>query len=85
MTTAGTGARYRVQPGGEIAGELTVPGDKSISHRALMLGGIAEGERTSAAFYNRRIASPPREALQALGVHIEGRSTRTCWCAGWVH
>ncbi|MGH8489612.1 MAG: hypothetical protein ACREXS_12300, partial [Gammaproteobacteria bacterium] len=32
-----------VEPGGKLAGRLRVPGDKSISHRALMLGAVAEG------------------------------------------
>lgn len=34
---------YIITPGSEIKGEIIVPGDKSITHRALMLGAIAEG------------------------------------------
>ena len=34
---------FKVQPGGEITGEARVPGDKSISHRSIMLGALAEG------------------------------------------
>jgi 3-phosphoshikimate 1-carboxyvinyltransferase len=71
MTTAGTGACYRVQPGGEVAGELTVPGDKSISHRALMLGGIAEGETEITGFLAGEDCLATLRALQALGVRIE--------------
>jgi 3-phosphoshikimate 1-carboxyvinyltransferase len=71
MTTASTGARYRVQPGGEVAGELTVPGDKSISHRALMLGGIAEGETEITGFLAGEDCLATLRALQALGVRIE--------------
>jgi 3-phosphoshikimate 1-carboxyvinyltransferase len=71
MTTAGTGARYRVQPGGEVAGEITVPGDKSISHRALMLGGIAEGETEITGFLAGEDCLATLRALQALGVRIE--------------
>jgi 3-phosphoshikimate 1-carboxyvinyltransferase len=71
MTTAGTGARYRVQPGGEVAGELTVPGDKSISHRALMLGGIAEGETEITGFLAGEDCLATLRALQALGVRIQ--------------
>ena len=33
-----------VQPGGPLRGHVCVPGDKSISHRALLLSAIAEGE-----------------------------------------
>jgi 3-phosphoshikimate 1-carboxyvinyltransferase len=71
MTTAGTGSRYRVQPGGEVAGELTVPGDKSISHRALMLGGIADGETEITGFLAGEDCLATLRALQALGVRIE--------------
>lgn len=71
MTTSTTGARYQVQPGGEVAGELTVPGDKSISHRALMLGGIAEGETEITGFLAGEDCLASLRALQALGVRIE--------------
>jgi 3-phosphoshikimate 1-carboxyvinyltransferase len=60
-----------VQPGGEVAGELTVPGDKSISHRALMLGGIAEGETEITGFLAGEDCLATLRALQALGVRIE--------------
>src|ERR671931_2549266 len=33
-----------VEPAASLRGDLAVPGDKSISHRALLLGAIAEGE-----------------------------------------
>ena len=34
---------YTVSPGGEARGDIRVPGDKSMSHRSIMLGSIAEG------------------------------------------
>ena len=34
---------FVVEPGGALRGRLRVPGDKSISHRAIMLGSLAEG------------------------------------------
>ena len=71
MTASAPGARYRVDPGGVIAGELTVPGDKSISHRALMLGGIAEGDTRITGFLAGEDCLATLRALQALGVHIE--------------
>ncbi len=43
-------ARYLTTPGGRVEGELTVPGDKSISHRSLMFGGIAEGDTEITGF-----------------------------------
>lgn len=69
--TSGPGPRYRVEPGGVIAGELTVPGDKSISHRALMLGGIAEGDTQITGFLAGEDCLATLRALQALGVRIE--------------
>ena len=71
MTASSTGARYRVEPGGEVAGELTVPGDKSISHRSLMFGGIAEGETEISGFLAGEDCLATLRALQSLGVRIE--------------
>jgi 3-phosphoshikimate 1-carboxyvinyltransferase len=71
MMASSTGAHYRVEPGGEVAGELTVPGDKSISHRALMLGGIAEGDTEITGFLAGEDCLATLRALQALGVRIE--------------
>ncbi|HEY7889352.1 MAG TPA: 3-phosphoshikimate 1-carboxyvinyltransferase [Steroidobacteraceae bacterium] len=71
MTGSSRGARYRVEPGGEVAGELTVPGDKSISHRSLMFGGIAEGETEISGFLAGEDCLATLRALQALGVRIE--------------
>ena len=64
-------ARYRVEPGGVVAGELTVPGDKSISHRALMLGGIAEGDTEINGFLAGEDCLATLRALETLGVPIE--------------
>jgi 3-phosphoshikimate 1-carboxyvinyltransferase len=38
-----TSINFHLQPGGSLKGRCRVPGDKSISHRAIMLGSIAEG------------------------------------------
>jgi 3-phosphoshikimate 1-carboxyvinyltransferase len=62
---------YRAGPGGVATGELTVPGDKSISHRALMLGGIAQGVTDITGFLAGEDCLATLRALQALGVHIE--------------
>ena len=65
-------ARYRVDPGGSVAGELTVPGDKSISHRALMLGAIADGTTDITGVLAGEDCLATARALDALGVRIEG-------------
>ena len=64
-------AAYRVGPGGRADGELTVPGDKSISHRALMLGGIASGDTEITGFLAGEDCLATLRALQQLGVGIE--------------
>ena len=56
----------------KLTGEITLPGDKSISHRALMLGSIADGRsRVGGVSAGADVAST-RECLQALGVELEG-------------
>ena len=62
---------YQVTPGSQVRGEVTVPGDKSISHRALMLGGIARGETRISGFLASEDCLATLSALAALGVQIE--------------
>jgi 3-phosphoshikimate 1-carboxyvinyltransferase len=64
-------SKYRAGPGGVAVGELTVPGDKSISHRALMLGGIAQGVTDITGFLAGEDCLSTLRALQALGVRVE--------------
>jgi 3-phosphoshikimate 1-carboxyvinyltransferase len=71
--------RYLVQPGERVGGELTVPGDKSISHRALMLGGIADGRTEIHGFLPSEDCLATLAALQAMGVTVERpEPTRVC-------
>jgi 3-phosphoshikimate 1-carboxyvinyltransferase len=71
MTNSHPRPRYHVSPGGKIEGELTVPGDKSISHRSLMFGGIADGDTEITGFLAGEDCLATLRALQALGVHID--------------
>jgi len=59
-----------VQPGGCLRGTLRVPGDKSISHRALMLAAVAEGETRIRGLLPGADVVATRRALQAAGVDI---------------
>lgn len=69
---SGAGAdRYRLRPGGSVGGTLTVPGDKSISHRALMLGALAEGDTRIGGFLSGEDCLSTARALEQLGVRIE--------------
>ncbi len=62
---------YQVTPGSQVQGVAIVPGDKSISHRALMLGGIASGETRIRGFLASEDCLATLGALSALGVRIE--------------
>ena len=63
---------YIVQPGGKLQGELRVPGDKSISHRSIMLGSLAEGVTEVSGFLEGDDALATLAAFRSMGVHIDG-------------
>jgi len=67
----GNHSSFKVKPGGVISGRITVPGDKSISHRALMLGAIAEGETTIKGFLQGEDTLATANVFQQMGVEIE--------------
>ena len=63
--------RFVVSPGGRLAGEMRVPGDKSISHRAAMLGAIADGTTEIRGFLESADCLATVSALSAMGVQTE--------------
>ncbi len=63
---------FTVQPGGHLSGRLRVPGDKSISHRSIMLGSLAEGTTEVSGFLEGEDALATLQAFRDMGVHIEG-------------
>ena len=67
----GSVVKFVVRPGGALAGTLRVPGDKSISHRAVMLGALADGATTITGFLNGEDCLCTMKAFQAMGVRIE--------------
>jgi 3-phosphoshikimate 1-carboxyvinyltransferase len=62
---------FQLQPGGALAGEITIPGDKSVSHRALMLGAIADGTSEVEGFLDSEDCLATLGAMRAMGVAIE--------------
>lgn len=64
--------KFKVQPGGTIKGRIRVPGDKSISHRSIMLGAISEGITTVTGFLEGDDSLATLKAFQDMGVQIEG-------------
>lgn len=64
--------RFIIQPSGALKGSIRVPGDKSISHRSIMLGSLAEGTTTVEGFLEGEDALATLKAFQSMGVEIEG-------------
>jgi len=62
---------YEAQPARRVLGAVAVPGDKSISHRSLMLSGIAEGTSEVTGFLASEDCLATLAAMRALGVRIE--------------
>jgi 3-phosphoshikimate 1-carboxyvinyltransferase len=58
-------------PTNRVGGRITVPGDKSISHRALMLGAVAQGTTVVRGFLASEDCLATQAALEAMGVSIE--------------
>jgi 3-phosphoshikimate 1-carboxyvinyltransferase len=65
---------YDARPVPGIAGAVTVPGDKSISHRSVMLAGIAQGTSEVAGFLPSEDCLASMRAMRALGVEVLQRS-----------
>jgi 3-phosphoshikimate 1-carboxyvinyltransferase len=63
---------FKVNPGGNLQGEARVPGDKSISHRSIMLGSLAEGVTHVKGFLEAEDALATLQAFRDMGVNIEG-------------
>jgi 3-phosphoshikimate 1-carboxyvinyltransferase len=63
---------YLVQPGGKLTGSLRVPGDKSISHRSIMLGSLADGITEVTGFLEGQDSLATLNAFRQMGVTIEG-------------
>lgn len=55
----------------QLKGNISVPGDKSISHRSLILGSIAQGETRIYNFLNSLDCLQTFECMQSLGAEIE--------------
>jgi 3-phosphoshikimate 1-carboxyvinyltransferase len=66
--------KFEACPARSVSGAVVVPGDKSISHRALMLSGIAEGTSEVTGFLASEDCLASLAAMRALGVHVEQRS-----------
>ncbi|WP_298145896.1 bifunctional prephenate dehydrogenase/3-phosphoshikimate 1-carboxyvinyltransferase [uncultured Acinetobacter sp.] len=65
--------QFTIQPGTKkFQGKFTVPGDKSVSHRSIMFGAIAEGTTHVTGFLEGEDALATLQAFRDMGVSIEG-------------
>lgn len=71
MSDAQRGLSLHVAPCGPLHGELRVPGDKSISHRAVMLGAIADGISRVSGFLAGEDTLATMRAFRSMGVRVE--------------
>jgi 3-phosphoshikimate 1-carboxyvinyltransferase len=68
---AAAASAVRIEPAREVGGHIAVPGDKSISHRAVLLGAIADGETRVTGFGRGADTEATVAAVRALGVEVE--------------
>ncbi|MDD4456922.1 MAG: 3-phosphoshikimate 1-carboxyvinyltransferase [Syntrophotalea acetylenica] len=59
-----------IRPGGRLRGEIQVPGDKSISHRAVMLGALGKGETVIRGLLRGEDNLATLEAFRGMGVEV---------------
>ena len=61
----------RIEPAGALVGHIAVPGDKSISHRAVLIGALSEGETHVQGFGRSADTESTIAAARALGAEVE--------------
>jgi cyclohexadieny/prephenate dehydrogenase / 3-phosphoshikimate 1-carboxyvinyltransferase len=64
--------KFEIEPGGKISGKLRVPGDKSISHRSIIFGSLADGVSKVKGFLEGEDALNTLSAFREMGVNIIG-------------
>ena len=64
-------SKFIANPANSLSGVLKVPGDKSISHRSIMLGSLASGVTKVSGFLEGEDALSTLKAFQSMGVDIE--------------
>jgi len=69
--------RFAVQPSSRVEGVIRVPGDKSVSHRALMLGAIATGTSHVTGFLPGEDCLATMGAIRDLGVAVRQHDATT--------
>ncbi|MEM7691927.1 MAG: 3-phosphoshikimate 1-carboxyvinyltransferase [Pseudomonadota bacterium] len=63
---------FLLEPGGVLTGQLRVPGDKSVSHRSVMFGALADGTTQVTGLLEGEDVLATIRAFRAMGVQIDG-------------
>jgi 3-phosphoshikimate 1-carboxyvinyltransferase len=61
----------RIEPAAAVVGHVAVPGDKSISHRAVLIGAVADGETHVRGFGRAGDTEATIRAVRSLGIEVE--------------
>jgi 3-phosphoshikimate 1-carboxyvinyltransferase len=72
----------RIEPAAALDGHFALPGDKSISHRALLLGAVSDGETVIRGFGRSADTESTLAAVRALGAEVDDAETVTVHGAG---
>jgi 3-phosphoshikimate 1-carboxyvinyltransferase len=65
----------KVEPAGVLVGHIAVPGDKSISHRAALIGALCDGATTVRGYGRSGDTDATVHAIRALGAEVEDVAT----------
>ena len=77
--------QFICSPGGRVSGSIRVPGDKSISHRSIIMSSIAEGSSHISGFLTGEDSLNTIRAFQQMGVPIERDQAQVKVCGVGLH
>jgi 3-phosphoshikimate 1-carboxyvinyltransferase len=77
-----SGTPTKVQPATVLVGHIAVPGDKSISHRAVLIGALSEGETQIHGFGRSADTQSTVDAVRALGAEVDEPREDTLFVRG---
>ena len=72
MSEVNSPLSFIAAPSGSVSGDITVPGDKSVSHRSIMFGSLAEGTTNIKGFLPGQDCLATMNTFKAMGIEIEG-------------
>jgi 3-phosphoshikimate 1-carboxyvinyltransferase len=77
-------SRVITNPNAQLLASIQVPGDKSLSHRALLFAAISEGDSLVTGLGSGEDVCRTIEAIRALGVLVEGPEVRSPGASNWI-